>query len=130
MPMRKGCSSKQIGKNISDMLMHQHGHKKTYTQKQAVKVALDFARKQGCPIPKSNPLQNVLDWFRNIYEAGQYAAEDTISSIEEAESISIDDVNTHYKYSMREVETQSNVIFNKIEKSLFLEGFLHKLMNL
>jgi len=123
-PMHKGCSSKVIGKNISDMLMHRHGHKKTYTQKQAMRIALDAARKQGCSIPRANPPKEALSWFNKIYDAGRYYAGLVNESMTPAEA------NTFYKDSLRDLENASNTIFNKVEKDLFMEGFIHKLMNL
>lgn len=126
--MKKGCSSKQVGKNIGDMLMHRHGHKKTYTQAQAVKIALDFARKQGCPISRSNPPQDVMKWFKVVYKEGQMAADLINQNV--LHNITSDESNKMYKLSMRRVENKNGVIFNKIEKGLFLEGFLHTLMGL
>jgi len=123
MPMRKGCG-KAVSKNIGDMIARRHGHRKVLTQKQAVRIALDFARKQGCRIPRANPPKEALTWFNKIYDSGRYYA----GLVDP--SFSSDEANTYYKQSLRSLENSSNTIFNKIEKNLFLEGFLHKLMNL
>lgn len=128
-PLSRGCSRKSIGKNISSLISGK-GHTRPRSQKQAVAIALDYARAAGCDIPRKNPPQNLLEWFKNIYQYGQIAAVQVMDEVSESEFYTTEEANRIFKRSMRDAENASNIIFNKIEKGLFLEGFIHKLINL
>jgi hypothetical protein len=129
MPLSKGCSAKSISSNISS-LMSGHGHVRPRSQKQSVRIALETARKAGCSVPGKNPPKNVLKWFKDIYNAGESAA---INIIEEFKYMgtnlySVGKINKIYYQSLLDLEDANEIVFDKIEKELFLEGFLHGLI--
>lgn len=120
MPLSKKCSRKSIGKNISSLISGK-GHTHPRSQAQSIAIALDYARKSGCAIPHKNPPKEVLTWITKIYNAGRYYARLI------PENISPNQANIYYKQSLHDLEDTSDIIFNELEKGLFLEGFLHSL---